>query len=519
MNECGEAMALAGAEERRDGGEANGLSEDDFLALAERYTTVPVAHRVQLTQTPMELYRACRGVPAFLFEGDATGPYAGRFAFIGIDPDRIFHQTAHGAEVRDGRGRLCKAVPGEGMRDLLRRHIQRGRVASYPGLPPFFGGAAGYFAHEAVEEMDDLFHHCPERTLPCSPYAKALWFSPRTVLAVDRVDRTLTVVRSVDIPELLGASGRRALYGRAVEDIRRVLARIEGAGSYAPVAPSPGAFRASRSREEFLRMVARGKELIAEGEVYQIVLSQRFDTPCAEDPLDLFAAMRCANPSPYMFLFEFPDLAVVGTSPEMLVRVRGRQAITRPLAGTKPRGRSVAEDLALEVQLRADDKECAEHVMLVDLARNDLARVSLPGSVVVTERMGVERYARVMHLVSQVEGVLRPECDALDALGATFPAGTLSGAPKIRALEHIAEIEGEPRGIYGGALGLLHFGGDLETCIAIRTLVLRRGELSLQVGAGIVADADPAAEYAETLHKGRALFEALGGVQKTVGEP
>lgn len=506
---CEAVMVVA--EEKRGLGEANLLSEEDFLALAEEHGVVPVGHRVPLTASFREIYRRCRHGASFFLESDVSGPRSGRFAVLGTDPECLFRSTDQGAELLRGDGAPLEGAEGGKIFDLLRSHIAEGRGVRYPGLPPFFGGAAGYVAHEAVEDFDDLFHDHPGRTLPRPPVPKALWFSPRTVLAADLVLRTLTVVRLVRVPHALEESERRGRYRDAVAHMGHLLERLPDGKDLpgGPLSP-PGAFRPHRTREEFLAMVARGKELIAEGDLYQIVLSQRFDAPCEEDPLELFAALRRANPSPYMFLLEFPDLAVVGTSPEMLVRVRGRRVVTRPLAGTRPRGASVAEDRALASELRSDEKECAEHTMLVDLARNDLARISVPGSVVVAEEMEVERYARVMHLGSQVDGVLRPECDALDALGATFPAGTLSGAPKIRALERIAEIEGEPRGIYGGAVGFLGFDGDLESAIAIRTMTLRRGVLSLQVGAGIVAESDPAREYEETMHKGRALFEAFG---------
>jgi len=492
-------------------GEGFLLTEEDFLALAEEGSIVPVGYRGPRGAPLQEIYRRCRGGASFLLESDGTGPRSGRFAFIGTDPEAFFLSSERGVELLRGDGTPQGPATEGKFFDLLRSHIEGGHGAGYPGLPPFFGGAVGYVAHEAVEDFDDLFHDHPGRTLPRPPGPKALWFSPGTVLVVDQVLQTLTVICPVRVPRSSGEAERRDLHRRARGRIEEVRRRI-GRGSPSPTASlgmSPLVPR--RSREEFLRMVARGRELIEEGELSQIVLSQRFDAPCDEDPLELFAALRRANPSPYMFLLEFPGLAVVGASPEMLVRVRGRRVMTRPLAGTRPRGGSVAEDRALERELRSDEKERAEHMMLVDLARNDLARVSVPGSVVVTEEMGVERYARVMHLGSQVEGILRPECDALDALGAAFPAGTLSGAPKVRALERIAEIEGEPRGVYGGAVGFLGFDGDLESAIAIRTVTLSQGVLSLQVGAGVVAESDPVREYEETMHKGRALFEAFGG--------
>jgi len=486
-------------------------SEEEFLDLAERYGLVPVARRMPLeAQTPLSLFRRFRSGErsawAVLLESGDRGTRGGRYSFLGFRPLRTYRVPARG-EVALGDG-IGEGAPIRG--DLLRileADMESLRPASLPGLPPFSGGVVGFFGYEMIEEWEDLFHDRPGAlSRPDSP--TAMLMIPGSVAAVDHVERSLTRVENVPVGGC-APEERRSRYRAARDRLLRSAGGL-GAGTGASDGGAALELRPEIPRERFLEGVRRAKERIRDGEACQIVLSQRFVAEAPGLPTErLYGALKAENPSPYLFLLDFPGLALVGSSPEVLVRVEGRKVLSRPLAGTRRRGLTLAEDLSLEEELIADGKELAEHAMLVDLARNDLARVCLPESVRVTEYREVERYARVMHLSSQVEGLLAPGRTPLEALRAAFPAGTVSGAPKIRAMEILAELEGTPRGPYAGAVGYWDFGGTLDTCIAIRTFEVREGRVALRAGAGVVADSDPEREYEETLHKAQALFSAL----------
>ncbi len=458
--------------------------------------------------TPLALYRRLAEISPvrFLFESVTGGEQVSRFSFLGARPRRLCRLYADRV-VLDHAGRL-EEMPGsplEALRGLL------GRVSGADGPVPFTGGWVGFFGYDLVRLVERL----PNR--PPDPFGLPIAVLGRfdTVLAFDHArQRVLAVANAIEgevsEAEALADLDRleRLLREGAVE---RAVALPAVPGPEVPAEPSldGAAYRAA---------VERAQEHIRAGDIFQVVLARRWQTPQAPPPLLLYRALRAINPSPYMVLLELPDVALVGASPEMLVRKEGRGAQTRPIAGTRWRGSDAAQDRALAAELLADAKERAEHVMLVDLGRNDLGRVAVPGGVRVETFMEVERYSHVMHIVSSVAAELPASASALDALLACFPAGTVSGAPKIRAMEIIDALEPEARGPYAGAVGYASFSGDLDTCITIRTLVVRDGVTSVTAGAGIVADSDPAAEERETESKAAALLQAVALARRLAAE-
>ncbi len=471
-----------------------------FAHLAGRYPLVPVTRTVSAdTETPVSAYLKVAGGPwSFLFESVEGGAHWARYSLVGCDPFLTI----------EARGReLTVTKDGETSRyddpmAALRRIAAEHQMPALPGLPRLNGGLVGYLGSGCAR----LFERLPEPQPDASSLPDMRMFAPRTILAFDNLDSSLTVIVPAHGGE--GPGG----YDDAQEQIERVLERLTSPLSPPAHDPRPsGAPQISPTipRARFEAMVDEAREAVHSGEVVQVVLSQSFSGPTELDPFAVYRALRVLNPSPYMFHLALGEETLVGTSPEVMVRVEDGRALLRPIAGTRPRGATPAEDLALEEELVRDQKEQAEHVMLLDLARNDLGRVAKPGGVSVDSSFEVERYSHVMHLTSTVSAELRAHTDALDVLAATFPAGTVSGAPKVRALEIIAALEPHERGPYAGAVGYLGFDGSLDTCIAIRTLVFAEGRVTYQAGAGIVADSVAACEYDETLHKGEAMRQAL----------
>ena len=415
---------------------------------------------------------AADGDTAFLLESVEMGESMGRYSFIGADPDDSFCGT-----LEQLRAWLPEPVPVE------------------EGLPAFTGGAVGFFAYDLARELESLPDLGKERE-PSHPAGEVLVDYYSTVVAFDHVRQQILIL-SRDSPE-------------ALHEVERKLSQP---GRSAPPSAFPqavgGKYRSNLTEEEFVAAVLRSKEYIAQGDVFQVVLSQRFDTDFDGDPFLVYRALRHINPSPYMFFCRRDDMAVAGSSPEMLVKVTGRSVSYRPIAGTRRRGSTPSEDSCFEEELRNDEKERAEHLMLVDLGRNDVGRVCSHGTVKVERFMAVEKYSHVMHLVSDIAGRLRPELAPIDALAACFPAGTVTGAPKIRAMEIIEELEPCRRGIYGGAMGYIDVSGNIDTCITIRTIIMHRGRAYIQAGAGIVADSDPCLENKECHNKARALIIAI----------
>jgi anthranilate synthase component I len=479
-----------------------------FAALAGEATLVPVAKTVAADlRTPVSAFLsiAADEPNAFLLESVEGGEKVARYTFLGARPYMVLQ--AHGNRItleNHGKKQEIEGSIFQVLDGLLREH----KPAQVAGLPPFTAGAVGFFAHDAVRQLEKLpsLGRDDLKIPDC-----ALMFFDR-LLAFDHVRHEIHIIATADVR----CHSPRQAYARALRDIARIekqLAAPLPKKYLQPPRPQKGKLKAtvSVSKKRFLETVEKVKEYIMAGDVFQAVPSLRLEMEPGVPPLSIYRALRRVNPSPYMYFLRFNGMTILGSSPEMLVRVegRGRGLEYRPIAGTRKRGRDEAEDLRLEQELRHDEKERAEHVMLVDLGRNDLGRVSEFGTVKVRDLMYVERYSHVMHLVSAVEGKLRQGLSAVDAFAACFPAGTLTGAPKVRAMEIIEEVEPVRRGIYGGSVLYADFAGNLDSCIVIRTMLMKGKKAYVQAGAGIVADSVPESEYQECLNKAQALVRAV----------
>jgi len=489
---------------------------EDFEREAGRGNVVPVVRTVLADlQTPVGAFlRAAEGARyAFLLESIEGGERVARYSFLGANPDMV--ARGRGNDTIIERGDEREILKNTRVTDFLRQHFSERRLAARERLAPFAGGAVGYLAYDAARWFEPVLggHEPPERD-------DAVLMFYRTVIAFDRVRQQMEIISIVLTGEAGDSRPRlRELYEAAVAETARVEQQLLLTPASLPVARTsversietrPSQVKSNWSRENFERAVGQIKEHIAAGDCYQVVLSQKLSARVAASPLEIYRALRATNPSPYMYFLRLGDESIVGASPEMLVRCRGRQLEYRPIAGTRRRGASEEEDVRLGAEMRADSKEVAEHLMLVDLGRNDLGRVAEYGSVAVKELMNVERYSHVQHLVTGLTARLREPADCFDALAACFPAGTVTGAPKVRAMQIIRALEPEPRGIYAGAVLYLDYAGNLDSCIAIRTMLLHHdGRAEIQAGAGIVADSTPAAEYEETLNKAQALLRAI----------
>jgi anthranilate synthase component 1 len=480
-------------------------SFEEFTELARRGTFVPVCKEIVadlLTPVSAFLKIAEDADYAFLLESVEGGEHVGRYSFLGKDPFLILR-------ARDGRTTLER---GGTVTDSERPFIDtlRGLMADYrspfvPDLPRFTGGAVGYLGYGAASWFEPVLGDVGDAS-DGADQAGFMLFD--TVLAFDHVQHRILIIANARIT---ADDDLESLYQFACAKIQFLERELERNLSMPARSSDRPALdvRSNRTRDQFEGQVRKGKEYIAAGDIYQVVLSQRFEADVAADPFTVYRALRHVNPSPYMFFIRMGGVAVVGSSPEMLVRVEGSHVETHPIAGTRPRGRTSEEDLRLAEELKRNEKERAEHVMLVDLGRNDVGRVCDYGSVRVPQFMGLERFSHVMHLTSIVEGKLADDRDRLDALVSCFPAGTVSGAPKVRAMQIIRELEPTGRGLYAGAVGYLDFAGNLDFCIAIRTVIMSKGRAYVQAGAGIVIDSNPTAEYEETRDKARALLRAL----------
>jgi anthranilate synthase component I len=477
-----------------------------FTELAQRGTFVPIVKELVadlLTPVSAFLRIAEHSDYAFLLESVEGGEHVGRYSFLGKDPFVMLR-------ARDGKTIIEKAAvtteKAEEFVAVLRRMMADFSSPFVPELPRFTGGAVGYLSYDTAAWFEPVtLQNDGQQDPALRDEAGFMIFD--TVLAFDHVQHRILIIANARItPD----DDLAALYEFACTKIEFLERELRRDLSHAH--PKPGKnveVTSNIPRERFVEMVKTAKEYIAAGDVYQVVLSQRFEADITADPFTVYRALRHVNPSPYMYFLRMGKVSIVGSSPEMLVRVEGGMAQTHPIAGTRPRGKSDEEDTRLAEELKRNEKERSEHVMLVDLGRNDLGRVSQFGTVRVPQFMGLEKYSHVMHLVSIVEGKLAEDQDRLDALVACFPAGTVSGAPKVRAMEIIAELEPDRRGIYAGAVGYLDFAGNLDFCITIRTLVITGTRATVQAGAGIVADSNPSAEYQETQDKARALIRAL----------
>ncbi|MEQ8764497.1 MAG: anthranilate synthase component I [Planctomycetota bacterium] len=481
------------------------LPLEDFRALAQKGNLVSL-HRellADLTTPVATLMRMAADTGrVFLLESVEGGENLARYSFLGRDPELILRLRGGKTLIEEnGETKVVEAPFLEELKRLLRRY----RPARSPGLPRFAGGAVGYFAYDIVRQLERV----PETNPDDLGLDDAVVMFFKTVIAFDHVRHRMLLLTSVPVDDPADAD---AAYARGIEDLDRMTARLR-APFLDMSMPRQGKtieFTSNLTRPQFEEMVEQSKEFIRAGDIFQVVLSQRFQTEVSSSGLDLYRALRSLNPSPYMFYLSIDaDTQLIGASPEALVRVSDGIVETHPIAGTRHRSADPKEDERLAEELRADAKELAEHVMLVDLGRNDIGRVCEYGSVELSQRMVIERYSHVMHLVSHVQGKLRPDLDPVDALAACFPAGTVSGAPKVRAMEIIEDLEPQRRGPYAGAVGHLDYGGNLDTCITIRTLLRRGSRVYLQAGAGIVADSRPDREFDETVNKGKALMRAV----------
>jgi len=479
----------------------------EFSRLARDSTLVPVVKSVMADLlTPVSAFLAIsRGErDAFLLESVERGEQIGRYTFLGARPYMKLQTQGPQTIVQEGKKR--QEHDGS-VFQLAKQLLTKHKLAAVPGLPPFSAGAVGFCSYDIVRQLENIGNetkddlHLPDCVL--------MFFN--RLLAFDHVRHQIHIIAVADV----AAENPRRAYDRAVRDMAALEKKLASG-------LRPGEWHKSRgkrrgrlnvrpktTRKDFEQSVRNAKEYIAAGDIFQVVLSQRLDFTPQVPPFDIYRALRAVNPSPYMYFLKMGDTHVLGSSPEMLVRVTGRKLEYRPIAGTHPRGKDELEDARLEEKMLTDEKERAEHVMLVDLGRNDLGRVSEYGSVKVKDLMYVERYSHVMHLVSALEGKLRPELHALDAFAACFPAGTLSGAPKVRAMQIVEELEPTRRGVYGGSVLYADFAGNLDSCIAIRTMLMKGKKAYLQAGAGIVADSDPATEYEESMNKAQAVLRAV----------
>ncbi len=485
----------------------------EFESFAQRYEAgqaqVVCTSLVADLETPVSAFlKLADGRPfSCLFESVEGGATIGRYSFIGLKPDLIWRCTGETAEI-NRRARVdperFEPMAGPPL-ETLRALIGESRIELPPELPPMASCLIGYMGYDTVRLMERIEDANPDVLgLP-----DALFMRPTVIAVFDRVEDRVTAITPV-WPEA-GVAARSA-YDRACERLAEIVADFERSLPYRRERVEAGAGlpepQSNMAREDFHEMVRRGKEYIFAGDIFQVVLSQRFALPFRLPPFSLYRALRRLNPSPFLFFLDMGGFSVVGSSPEILVRLRDGTVTIRPIAGTRPRGANAEEDERLAADLLSDPKELAEHLMLLDLGRNDVGRVAQVGTVKVTQQNAIEYYSHVMHIVSNVVGKIRPDYDAMDALVAGFPAGTVSGAPKVRAMEIIAELEPERRGIYSGAVGYFGASGAMDTCIALRTAVVKDGQMYVQAGGGIVADSDPEAEFQESRNKARALIRA-----------
>jgi len=509
-------------------------TQDEFSKLAAQGNLIPVTRRLLADfETPLSAYRKIRGQgESFLFESVEGGEHLGRYSFVGCNPRAVIKQTGGRVEVIEGGKaietfhiagkpltptlspsdgeRVTKPGEGETVRDgldVVAAELGKYRAVPLPGLPRFTGGAVGFIGYEFIHDVEPVVPRPPRDDLG----TPTMYFLIADQLLIfDRVSQTLTVLVNAIVDNPAGAA---AAYEDAIGEIERIVSLLEQPSQYQPVSLPPEVpsipFESNVLKEKFLANVRKSKEYITGGDIIQIVGSQRFSTPVKAEPIDIYRAARSINPSPYMFLLELDGFSLVGASPEIHVRCEDRRVEIRPIAGTRRRGKTPDEDAALEKELLADPKERAEHVMLVDLARNDIGRVCDFGSVLVKDLMIIERYSHVMHIVSEVEGRLSAGKTPYDLMRATFPAGTLTGAPKVRAMQIISEFEQTTRGPYGGCVGYFSFNGNLDCCITIRTALIKDGRAHVQVGGGWVNDSDPEAEFQETVNKSKAMLKAV----------
>lgn len=492
---------------------------ETFKCLSLRGNLIPVYREILAdTETPVSAFMKLGGAPSFLLESVVGGEKWARYSFLGSTPSEVIRSWGRKVEILDN-GKGTQVFEVEDPLEVLKRKVIEYKPVSVPGLPRFYGGLVGYIGYDMVR----FFERIPDKNRPGIDLPDMVFIVADTILIFDSLKQKIKVVSNVHLDKKDPVEA----YNEAVERIDSIIERLKTGsirrfkeakveGFY----PNPQTLKpdvkknSNLTKEDFENMVRRAKEYIMAGDVIQVVLSQRFEYESYIDPFSIYRALRVINPSPYMYYIDIGDAKLIGSSPEVLVRLEGRKIILRPIAGTRKRGETEEEDKALEKELKEDPKEIAEHIMLVDLGRNDVGRVAEIGSVKVTELMTVEKYSHVMHLVSNVEGDLKEGLDAFNVLKACFPAGTVTGAPKVRAMEIIEELEPTRRGPYAGAVGYFSYSGNMDTCITIRTLIVKGNNVYVQAGAGIVAESVPEKEYIETVNKAEGMMMAVDMAEK-----
>lgn len=495
---------------------------DEFKSLSTKGNLIPVYREILADMdTPVSAFLKLGGTPSFLLESVVGGEKWARYSFLGSRPSKVIKGWITGPcmkiEVTEDNREPVEFETDNPMR-FLRNELSAYNPVDITGVPRFFGGVVGYMGYDMVR----FFERVPDRNKDGLGLPDMFFMVTDTMLIFDSLKQKIKVVSNAH----LNGGSTDEVYSGSVEKIRDIIERLRTAPVFSQQPAVMGSKNTTNSqkstgfissfgaKESFMGAVLRAKEYVMSGDVIQVVLSQRFDTESRTPPFDIYRALRVINPSPYMYYIDTGDARIVGSSPEILVRLEGEKVVLRPIAGTRRRGETDAEDAALELELKADPKEVAEHIMLVDLGRNDVGRVAKTGTVKVTELMTVERYSHVMHLVSNVEGDLDEGLDAFDVLSACFPAGTVTGAPKVRAMEIIEELEPSKRGPYAGAVGYFSYSGNMDTCITIRTIIIKDNKVYVQSGAGIVADSDPEKEYTETMNKAMAMVKAVEIAQR-----
>lgn len=490
---------------------------ETFKALSLKGNLIPVYKEILAdTETPVSASLKLGGSPSFLLESMIGGEKWARYSFLGSKPSRIIKGWGNKIEIKDAKKGI-ERIKTKNPFEIIKRELAVYKPVEVPNLPRFYGGLVGYIGYDMVRFFEEL----PDYKKESLRLPDLFLMVTDTVIIFDNLKGKIKVVSNAHINDKTVEEAYREAEQK-IDNIIEKLRRAKGKNRKAnPLLPSLIKDEQQRrysssfiSKEAFEKAVSKCKEYIFSGDIVQVVLSQRFACEFSTDPFNVYRALRIINPSPYMYYIDTGDMKLVGSSPEILVRLEGRQIILRPIAGTRKRGETEEEDIRLEEELRKDPKEIAEHIMLVDLGRNDVGRVAEIGSVKVTELMSVERYSHVMHLVSNVQGILRKELDAFNVLEACFPAGTVTGAPKVRAMEIIEELEPIRRGPYAGAVGYISYSGNMDTCITIRTLLIKGNKIYVQAGAGIVADSIPEKEYEETVNKAMGMMKAVNLAEK-----
>jgi len=484
-------------------------SFSDFKQMAAQGNLIPVFEEIHYDlETPLSAFRKIDdGKSSFLLESVEGGEKWGRYSFLGSGSSHLFRGRGEDFEILK-KGEVVQRGKVKDPLRALEDFMGIFHPVLYDDLPRFSGGAVGYLSYDVVRS----FERIPEQLKQDIDLYDCSFMITDTLLVFDNLRKKVKIIINVFLDDRQSPRPSvEAAYQEAQGKIKLMIARLQGHDSRSPIRKTfrPSPLHSNFRKQDYMEVVERAKEYIRAGDIIQVVPSQRFLTEIHGEPFDVYRALRSINPSPYLFYLKMNGMILMGSSPEVMVRLEGKQIELRPIAGTRPRGRTAEEDRKMEKDLLADEKEKAEHIMLVDLGRNDVGRVSEIGSVKVTELMTVERYSHVMHIVSNVQGMLAPGKNAFDVFRATFPAGTVSGAPKIRAMEIIEELEPCRRGFYAGAVGYFSFLGNMDTCITIRSILIKDGKAYVQAGGGVVADSDPEKEYEETLHKAQAIFKAI----------